>query len=184
MSGRKQHSNRIYYKEVQHLSKSISWGITLLLLFLLAALFKYTQIRYFEETSILGYTKEFKMLIIGDIIITIIVVGIIFILLNLKMIVKITHSSLYFKKPPLSTTYKKIYKDRIDKVKVIKLSDLPKGTITIKIKGDDGVVMALEDKRLVFIGSQHPEALKGAVEKLISNRLVNKLKAKKQYSQA
>jgi hypothetical protein len=122
---------------------------------------------YLGETSILGYSKKFKLLVFGDFVLTILFLATLVIIWNHHFVIKVTHSALYFKKPPLNTMYKKIHKDKMEEVEVTSTDDFPKGTIKVKIKGKDGVLIGLEDGRDIFIGSQHPESLKKAVKKLI-----------------
>ena len=121
----------------------------------------------------MGYSRRFKLLVIGTFALTFIILAAIVILFSLHFVVKVTRRALYFKYPPLKNIYKKIHRDNMDEVSIAKSNDLPSGTIKIKIKGKDGVLILLEDGRDVFIGSQHPESLKKAVEKLIENNYKN-----------
>jgi hypothetical protein len=167
MSTHKSSGNRTYFKEIQHPRKEIKWGVTLVLVGILVYLFNYTYQMYLGETSILGYSKKFKLLVLGDFVLTILFLGMLIIVWNHHFVIKVTRSSIYFKKPPLNTMYKKIHKDKMEEVEVASTDDLPDGTIKVKIKGKNGVLIGLEDGRDVFIGSQHPESLEKAVKKLI-----------------
>ena len=162
-----------YFKEIQHPKKGVIWITSLILILGLAALYNYTYQMYLGETSILGYSKKFKLLVAGDFFLTLIILAVIVVIFNLHFVVKVTRRALYFKKPPVSTEYKKIHRDNMEEVAVAKSNDLPSGTIKIKMKGKDGVLIFLEDGRDVFIGSQHPESLKKAVEKLIEYNYKN-----------
>ena len=165
--------NSTYFKEIQHPKKLYIWVIAIILILGLAALYNYTYQTYLGETSILGYSKKFKLLVIGTFALTFIILAAIVILFSLHFVVKVTRRALYFKYPPVKSIYKKIHRDNMEEVSMAKSNDLPSGTIKIKIKGKDGVLIFLEDGRDVFIGSQHPESLKKAVDKLIENNYKN-----------
>lgn len=171
--GKKSGSSRTYFKEIQHPPQWIVWLISIILLSGLALLYYYTYQMYLGETSILGYSKKFKLLLVADFILFFLVLAAVATLFNLKFVVKISSRALYFKRPPVQSRYKKIHRDRMEKVETATTNNLPSGTIKIKIKGKTGVLIVLEDERNVFIGSQHPKSLKKAVEKLIQNNYRN-----------
>ncbi len=166
-------SNRTYFKEIQHPKKWIVWLSALILLGALAGLYYYTYQMYLGETSILGYSKKFKLLVAVDFVLFFAVLAAIIVLFNLKFVVKVSRRALYFKRPPIRNEYKKIHRDRMEEVSIAYLGNLPSGTIKIKMKGNQGVLISLEDGRKVFIGSQHPDALVKAIEKLIQNNYRN-----------
>ena len=175
--------NSTYFKEIQHPKRVYIWVISLILLLGLAALYNYTYQTYLGEISILGYSKKFKLLVIGTFFLTLIILAAIVILFNFHFVVKVSRTALYFKYPPVKTIYKKIHRDNMEEVSLAKSNNLPSGTIKIKIKGKDGVFLLLEDGRDVFIGSQHPESLKKAIKKLIENNYKNTKKRTKKVEE-
>ena len=159
---------KAYFKEIQHLNNLIKWIITLIPLGTLGYLFYYVYQQYLQENSILGFSKEFKLTVIGVFALTLLIIALIVLIWQYHLVVKVSGSGLYYKHPPIKNKYKKIHASKITDVKIAHTDNLPKHTIKIKIKGNEGVLIKLEDGRNIFIGSLHNESLKKAVMKLIA----------------
>ena len=105
----------------------------------------------------------------GMVVLTIFILGLIYIVWNYRLVTKVSVRSFYFKMPPVKNSYKKISTMRILGVKLASTDDLPRGTVKIKMTGKEGVLMDLEDDKKAFIGSQHAESLEKAFVKMLEN---------------
>ncbi len=160
-------SRKTLFKEVQHLQKWIVYLVTVVLLLVLGYMYYHTYEMKLKETSILGLSTEYKLMLAADIIGSIIIIGLLYIVWTYKMIVKVSHRSFYYKFPPIRRNYKKIHTNRFLDVKQATLDDLPRGTIKIRMKGSEGVFLDLEDDKKVFVGSQHPDKLEKAIKRML-----------------
>jgi hypothetical protein len=160
-------SRKTLFKEVQHLQKWIVYLVTVILLLVLSYMYYHTYEMKLKETSILGLSTEYKLMLAADIIGTIIILGLLFIIWTYKMVIKVSHRSFYYKFPPVKPNYKKIHTHRFLEVKRATTDDLPRGTVKIRMKGKEGVFMDLEDDKRVFVGSQHPDKLEQAIKRML-----------------
>ena len=162
-------SHRTTFKEVQHLPKSIVYPVVIILVLSLVYLYLLVYHMYLNETSIIGWSSEFKIMLGVLVISTIIILALIFIVWNYRLVTKVSVRSFYYKTPPVINSYKKINVFHILNVKRATLSELPSGTVKIKMSGNEGVLIELEDDKHAFIGSQHADALEKAFIKMLSN---------------
>ncbi len=163
-------SHRTLFKEVQHLPKIFSYSVTVILVLVLGYLYSHTYEMYLNETSIRGLSSEYKMMVGGDILLTLVILGLIYVVWSYKLVTKVSVRSFYYKHPPIKGEYKKIHTHRILSFKKTKRSDLPKGTVKIKMSGEDGVFLELEDDKKAFIGSRHPESLEKAFKRMLEQQ--------------
>jgi hypothetical protein len=82
-------SRKTLFKEVQHLQKWIVYLVTVILLLVLSYMYYHTYEMKLKETSILGLSTEYKLMLAADIIGTIIILGLLFIIWTYKMVVKV-----------------------------------------------------------------------------------------------
>jgi len=163
-------SHRTLFKEVQHLPKAFSYSVTVILVLVLGYLYAHTYEMYLNETSIRGLSSEYKAMVGGDILITIVIIGLIYVAWSYKLVTKVSVRSFYYKHPPIKRVYQKIYTHRILSIKQTTTGDLPRGTVKIKMSGGDGVFLELEDDKKVFIGSRHPESLEKAFKRMLEQQ--------------
>ena len=163
-------SHRTTFKEVQHLPKSIVYPVIAILILALVYLYVLVYHMYLNETSIMGWSSEFKMMLGVLVISTILILALIFIVWNYRLVTKVSVRSFYYKTPPIINSYKKIYTSRILNIKRTTLSELPRGTVKIKMSGNEGVLVELEDDKRAFIGSKHAESLEKAFNKLLNSK--------------
>ncbi len=162
-------SHRTLFKEVQHLPRIFVYISVFILLAVLGYLYSSTYHMYLNETSIRGWSKAFKLVLAGMVVLTFFIFGLIYIVWNYRLVTKVSVRSFYFKMPPIKNSYKKISTMRILGVKRATTDDLPRGTIKIKMSGKEGVLMELEDDKNAFIGSQHADSLEKAFVKMLEN---------------
>lgn len=162
-------SHRTLFKEVQHLPRIVVYLVVIVLLAILGYLYYSTYNMYLNETSIRGWSRAFKMVLAGMVVLTIFILGLIYIVWNYRLVTKVSVRSFYFKMPPIKNSYKKIATIRILSVKRATTGDLPRGTVKIKMSGNEGVLMELEDNKKAFIGSQHADSLEKAFIKMLDN---------------
>jgi len=163
-------SHRTLFKEVQHLPKAIVYFIVLILVLILAYFYYHTYQMYLNETSIRGLSRGFKVMVGAIVLLTFFILGLIYIVWNYKLVTKVSVRSFYFKMPPIKNSYKKIYTSRILNVKRATTSDLPRGTVKIKMTGKEGVLVELEDNKNAFIGSRHADKLAKAFSRLLEEK--------------
>ncbi len=162
-------SHRTLFKEVQHLPRIFVYITVFILLAVLGYLYSSTYHMYLNETSIRGWSRAFKLVLAGMVILTFFILGLIYIVWNYRLVTKVSVRSFYFKMPPIKNSYKKISTMRILSVKRATTDDLPRGTVKIKMSGKEGVLMELEDNKNAFIGSQHADSLEKAFVKMLEN---------------
>jgi hypothetical protein len=162
-------SHRTLFKEVQHLPRTLVYVIVIVLLVILGYLYSSTYNMYLNETSIRGWSRAFKLVLAGMVVLTFFILGLIYIVWSYKLVTKVSVRSFYFKLPPIKNKYKKISTMRILSVKHATTDKLPRGTVKIKMTGKEGVLMELEDDKKAFIGSQHAESLEKAFQKMLDN---------------
>ncbi len=160
-------SYRTLFKEVQHLSKTIVYIVTVILLMVLGYIYQLTYEMYLNETSIRGWSRSFKVMLGADVLLFILIAGLLYIVWSYKLVTKVSVRSLYFKMPPIKNSYKKIYKHRILSFKKSSSKGLPRGTVRIKLGGDEGVFLELEDDKKAFIGSRHADKLEKALKRMM-----------------
>ncbi len=162
-------SHRTLFKEVQHLPRVLVYIVVVALLAILGYLYYSTYNMYLNETSIRGWSKAFKLVLAGMVVLTIFILGLIYIVWSYRLVTKVSVRSFYFKMPPIKNSYHKISTMRILGVKRATTNDLPRGTVKIKMSGKEGVLMEMEDDKKVFIGSQHADSLEKAFVKMLEN---------------
>ena len=162
-------SHRTLFKEVQHLPRIFVYITVFILLAVLGYLYSSTYHMYLNETSIRGWSRAFKLVLAGMVVLTFFILGLIYIVWNYRLVTKVSVRSFYFKMPPIKNSYKKISTMRILSVKRATTDDLPRGTVKIKMSGKEGVLMELEDNKNAFIGSQHADSLEKAFVKMLEN---------------
>ncbi len=162
-------SHRTLFKEVQHLPRIFVYITVIVLLMILGYLYQSTYHMYLNETSIMGWSKTFKLVLAGMVVLTVLILMLIYIVWNYRLVTKVSVRSFYYKMPPLKNSYKKISTLRIISIKRANTSELPRGTVKIKMTGKEGVFLELEDDKKAFIGSQHADSLEKAFKKMIDN---------------
>lgn len=162
-------SHRTLFKEAQHLPRIFVYITVFVLLAILAYLYQSTYNMYLNETSIRGWSRAFKLVLVGMVFLTFFIFGLIYIVWNYRLVTKVSVRSFYYKMPPLKNRYKKISTMRILNVKRATTADLPRGTVKIKMSGKEGVLLKLEDDINAFIGSKHADSLEKSFAKILDN---------------
>ncbi len=172
--------NRIYFKEEQKFNQ---WWLKLILyLSVLAALgplYYGTIVQLSTGVPWGDKPASDTVLIVIDLLVTLLMAGILWLIFGTKMITEIKNDGLHIRFKPFLRNEKVIQKENIEKFDVVKYNPVTdyggwgvkrgrKGNV-INVSGNKGLYLVLKGGKKFMIGTARPEAMKHAINKLMSN---------------
>lgn len=115
--------------------------------------------------------------LVGLIIAAIVAIGVVALLSNAKLLVSVDHQAIYYRFPPFISIEKRITKDNIKEMYVRKYRPIweygghgPRFRFrsgrSVSVNGNQGLQLVLSNGKRLLIGTQKPEALKHAIQRL------------------